>query len=980
MVRIATSKVIAAAGAALVALGLTSAGTAGPALGRPGRQAQARPSLGGENRPHPETLAEMEAAAAQFDAARGIGAAGADLGTAHLSAFRAAQSMPAALDASLARPWQELGPKPYHADADYGYGCSLDCLWPRTFEQPISSLGWDKVSGRVTALATVPSDATGNRVWVGTAGGGVWYSSDAGAHWTPKFDGQPSLAIGDVAVDPSDPNTVFVGTGEPNTSGDSYFGTGVYRSRDNGATWQRVARNIPDTATVFRIQMAAGRIFVATNKGLFRSTDGGDSYTDVLLPTNAAGTARDAGAFSNFVSDVRVKPGNPNQITAAVGWRRGSVDCEANLVTCARGNGLYRSTNGGAPGSFQRMDTNLGEPGRSDHPLGRISISYATGEGQDHNVMWAVVLDAGLMSAQTFEALDYLGSNALNGIYRSGDDGATWELKATAETLSVAPGSGLTTGPTALYYPGVQTWYNQWIAVDPGNADSVLLGLEEIYQTAANANGAGLAAWKTVGRYWNYCLLAPGPELPTCDKLALYGDKNTTHPDQHAFAFAKTANGIRLYAGNDGGVYRQDPGADGYDNESWTSLNDTLGTTQAYYAVIGGDDTVYAGFQDNGTAKITPDRKGIMVFGGDGFDVAVHPENSDIAFEEYVGGTMYKTLDGGREWRSIAPILTSPLFSTPFEMDPLNPDHLVLVANEIAETSKGADTTCSGDVLQVVAVQHAEQACDWVYSYTLGANPNGGNWQSSAVAVRGAAVYVGICGACNATDVLGGTAKFHNGIATNVGGSAPPETGTDAGWHTIVEPQGLPLRYVSDLAIDPADTKTVYAAVGGYARRWLKPHGADPKVGRGHVFVSHDAGKTWTDLSANLPDSPANAIVVRGDQLVVGTDVGVFVGSKTGGAWTRLGDGLPNGYVWDVNLNPQGTKLVAATHGRGIWLYDFGGAALTRSPAKPKPAVLGGRQTKPGANLPATGAGETVGIGLALIASAAALGCRRGRA
>lgn len=944
---------VAAAAATIIGIGLVASATsAGEPFTSFGERRLAKPSArnvlrqGSERGglPRLETSAELLASGAARTAAR-RGTIGDDFAAAHLAAFAAAKRIPAALGPSLGNRWSEAGPKPFHADgADYS----------------LKILGWDVVSGRVTALATVPGDDTGNKIWVGTAGGGAWYSADAGKTWTPRFDGQPMLGVGAIAVDPKNPKTVFVGTGEPNTNGDAFYGVGIFRSRDNGATWQRVAQNLPKTATVFRIEIAGGRIFAATNRGLYRSTNGGDSWHDVRLPTNTAGTAPDAGIFSNFVTDVRSNPQNQSEITAVVGWRKGKTG-PANKAT---GNGFYRSITGGGPGSFTRMSVSGFEKGsRGSDPIGRTSFVYSP---HDPNVMWAIVQDAGRFGGETFLGLPLPNVNPFNGVYRSGDGGQTWDLKATPESFATAPGSGLVLGIALLYTPGIQSWYNQWIAVDPADPDRVLVGLEEIYQTAANANGDGLASWKTVGRYWNACLLLEA--APPCDVFGGPYAGKTTHPDQHAFALAKTADGVRLYAGNDGGVYRQDVQSDGYANDRWTSVNDTLGTAQAYYGVIGGDGTIWAGFQDNGTAKITPDGHAEMVYGGDGFDVAVDPADSDVAYEEYVAGAMSITKDGGKTWHSADPGLTAALFSTPFEMDEKDPKHIVIVGRQIAESTDGAETACNDPI-----------TCSWVFSYDLGRKGDAPalgesdtrpNWQSSAVDVSGADVYVGFCGVCDiVVQGNGDETTFSNGIATNVKGGCTPQIGTDTCWEKVVRPKGLPNRYITDVAIDPADRNTVYVTLMGYGRRWLLPSDKAPGAGRGNVFVSRDAGRTFTDISGNLPQAPTNAVLLREDRLYVGNDFGVFTRPKSGGTWERLGAELPNASVWDLNLNPQATKMVAATHGRGLWVYEFGGAP--KAPAKPR--VHGTKRTRP---LPATGLDPATGFGIGLILTGALLARR----
>jgi hypothetical protein len=197
------------------------------------------------------------------------------------------------------------------------------------------------------------------------------------------------------------------------------------------------------------------------------------------------------------------------------------------------------------------------------------------------------------------------------------------------------------------------------------------------------------------------------------------------------------------------------------------------------------------------------------------------------------------------------------------------------------------------------------------------------------------AAYVAFCGYCEPLV----SRPFTNGIATNVGGSKPGKELTSDGWH-FAKAKGLPLRYITSVQIDPSNPRTVYVTVAGYSRRWL-PVGVlgeiDPaKVGHGHVFKSTDAGNTFTDISGNLPDIPADWTVVRNGQLVVGTDVGVFIARGTsGGTYQVLGKGLPTAPVFTMELKPKATtaepdKLVVATQGRGVWTYTF------KDPAKKK--------------------------------------------
>ena len=160
-----------------------------------------------------------------------------------------------------------------------------------------------------------------------------------------------------------------------------------------------------------------------------------------------------------------------------------------------------------------------------------------------------------------------------------------------------------------------------------------------------------------------------------------------------------------------------------------------------------------------------------------------------------------------------------------------------------------------------------------------------------------------------------------------MGGSEPPTKGASDGWH-IAKAIGLPNQYISSVAIDPTDPRTVYVTLAGYGRHWAPPGavGENPSnVGTGHVFVSHDAGDHFTNISANLPDVPANAVMVHGSQLLVGTDLGAYISSSlSGGSWAVLGHGLPAAPIQTLRPKPGDPKtLVAATYGRGVYTYRF---------------------------------------------------------
>ena len=161
-----------------------------------------------------------------------------------------------------------------------------------------------------------------------------------------------------------------------------------------------------------------------------------------------------------------------------------------------------------------------------------------------------------------------------------------------------------------------------------------------------------------------------------------------------------------------------------------------------------------------------------------------------------------------------------------------------------------------------------------------------------------------------------------------MGSDQPPKRMTSDGWH-FAKAEGLPNRYITGVAIDPNDSGTVYVTLGGYANRQWVPPGSylDPNrnIGAGNVYRSTDAGEHFTDISGNLPAAPAFTIAIHGGQLVVGTQVGAFVSNDpSGGTWAVLGTGMPIVPINHLEIAPQDPNLlVAATFGRGVYLYRF---------------------------------------------------------
>jgi hypothetical protein len=847
--------------------------------------------------------------------------------------------------------------------------------------------------------------------------GGVFESTNSGATWHSIGDGLPTQVVGAIAYD-TPLGRLLVGSGDNSFGGDGISGHGFFFSGNDGGTWS-TASGFPDLALSFRVVVspadATGQtVYVASSKGLFKSTDGGASMVNELLPTTPAGyspncqgdTTTPLCFFASIVTDVVVKGtasanAPAGSVMAAVGWRAGNranknadgttnMSCKLNgtATACLQApqNGLYISSTGAA-GSFTFQDQGAsGVPnvpggnttqGFAPNPVvGRTALGIAHGTGQSNDAVYALVedaqkfqgcpdvLDAGVNPTCNATITGVGIATYLDGIYASYDFGKTW-TKVMDYTQTKFLGTNSSLVGQEAYSPGVQSWYNLWVEPDPSVTDStgkptrLAFGLEEIWENNLTVPGVltdawqlhnhaapGLDPWIVVGRYWNACaaLNTGVPCNPSLKNNPLPG--TTTHPDQHAALFLPDGKGgVTLFAGSDGGVYSQHVASGGdFTNDAWgDGLNVGLYSQQAYDAEISKDGTVVAGLQDNGEDKLTADGHQAEIMGGDAFYNTIDPGNSQNIIEEYTYGASSLTNDGGASWFSITAGdcggSANALFSTPIEQDATTPGHVVEGCTQVQEATNAYANPCTAPAGAPPATC-AVNGSPFVTVFDLSTLPGSTTPPiPSALGVQGANIYVGWCGWC---DVVTGGLPFASGIATNVGGSTPPSIGTGNGWHfapaacaSCGTPDGkLPQRYITSIQMDPSDANTVYVTMGGYGRRWIPPGalGDDiSKVGTGHVFVSHDAAKTFTDITGNLPDVPANWSLIHNGQLVVATDLGVFESAdRTGGTFGLLGTGLPNTQVFTIRLSPSNPDLmIAATYGRGVYAYTFGTAPVT---------------------------------------------------
>ncbi|HYZ46658.1 MAG TPA: glycosyl hydrolase, partial [Actinomycetota bacterium] len=406
------------------------------------------------------------------------------------AAFQAARAQAAQLPVR-GGAWTEVTDIPYQNED------------PR-FRDPVWSnvgAGWFHVAGRITTLTT-----SGNAIYAGAADGGVWKSTDRGRHWQEWSQGLPRLSSGDLATNPRD-GSVWLGLGESNTSFDSFEAEGVYRLARGARTWQRVGGNELLSNFVYRIRFdGAGHVYAATNRGLYRRNVGdlSSAWELVLKPDP---NPSNSPYRTSHITDVITQAGtNGRTVLAVLGWRGGTLPSDERF------NGFYVSNSSGDRGTFRRIAPQ-GDIDVDD--IGRTTLARAP----SGRALYAVIESPGKLAAP--DALE--GFSNLLGVFMSpsGNPDGPWNLIADAPELAES-GSGL--APFGLF-PGIQTWYNQYVLVDPHNPRHVYVGLEEVFET----RNAG-RTWTTPGPYWNFGLPCYNGQIRSCPM--------TTHPDQHGMTIA----------------------------------------------------------------------------------------------------------------------------------------------------------------------------------------------------------------------------------------------------------------------------------------------------------------------------------------------------------------------------------------------------------------------------------------------------------
>jgi uncharacterized repeat protein (TIGR01451 family) len=560
-----------------------------------------------------------------------------------------------------------------------------------------------------------------------------------------------------------------------------------------------------------------------------------------------------------------------------------------------------------------------GLPANADYAAGatRFSLGLSHPQGQ------SAVLYAG------FGYVDTGGTRHPGRIWKSTDEGASWSL---------LPGGS---GPDAVAdYCGTQCFYDNVIEVDPADPNTVYVAGQYNY----GFGSGGIYRSTDGGTTW----LSLGYDL---------------HPDFHAVAIQPDAPG-HVLIGNDGGVwYSADRGgrlAAGAPLSSvdWQNLNGTVDPATAgvlhrtglqitqftsVATVPSQPARIWGGSQDNGTErKSIASNTWFDVAGGDGGQVLVDPNTGGFVFGTFFGISPYRfstAAPGFFANQSIThgiDLSDRAEFYIPWVMNQANPNQLFLGTYRLYR-SNNAEAPSAGDVTWSPISPDLTSGC-------TGTAPNGARGcllSAIGLADGGDAVYTG------SDDGL-------VYVSENAVTSATPS------WKRV-DKGALPARPVTQFAVDRSDWRTAYAAYAGFnAATPAKP---------GHVFATDNGGKSWKDVSGNLPDVPVNSLILDPSSpstLYAGTDVGAFVTTNGGASWVPLADGLPVVSIWQLSYDPSHRLLAAGTHGRGA----FTTTNPTASPALVVSSSDSGVPVGPGSDLTYTikvrnvGNADATGVGI----------------
>jgi photosystem II stability/assembly factor-like uncharacterized protein len=698
------------------------------------------------------------------------------------------------------------------------------------------NIGSAAMSGRVAAIAAVKEDSR-LTVYVGAASGGVWKSSNGGTTFKPVFDKEAAQSIGAVAIDPQAPKTIWAGTGEAWTRNSASIGNGIYKSTDGGDSWtnmglqssERIAKIIVDPKSSDTVYVCVpGKLWSdSEDRGVYKTTDGGKSWSKILKGSNLSTgcsmismNAQDSKVLFAGMWDFRRK-----------GWtfRSGGEN-----ATAPSGSGFFQTADGGT--TWKELDEKSAK-GLPAKPWGRVAVTIAPSKP---NVVYAMI------------------ESTRSALFRSDDGGKTWEERDRSNWMVWRP------------------FYFANLIVDPKNENKVYKpDLTLIMSEDGGKSFSGIG--------------------------------NGAHGDFHD-VWVNPDNTDHIIATDDGGVWYSYDGG----NTWWKGNN--LPVSQFYHVSADNADPyhVFGGLQDNSVwigdsqypGGITNGRWENLL-GGDGFWVFPDPADASYVYAESQGGEIGRVNRFTLEIRLIKP---EPNYgegklrfnwNTPIHLSP-NEKGTIYVGAQFLFRSRDHGQSwerISQDLTTNDPEKQKQEESGGVTVDNSYAEMHTTIYSISESPRDGQTIWVG-------TDD-GNLQVTRDGAKTwtNVVGNVP----------------NLPkASWVSWVEASLYDAGTAYATFDRHTFGDMDPH----------VFKTTDYGKTWTPIVAADSGVRGYAHVVkedtvRRDLLFLGTEFGLWISPNGGKQWARYkGHEFPMVAVRDIVVHPRESDLVIATHGRGIWIVD----------------------------------------------------------
>ena len=722
------------------------------------------------------------------------------------------------------------------------------------------SIGPATMSGRISDLAIYEANPA---IWyVGTAHGGVWKTTSNGALFTPLFQDQGLIAIGDVAVSQINPDLVWVGTGESNNRQSTSWGSGIYKSTDGGKTFAMMG--LPQSKHINRIVIhptnndvvlvaATGPLFgPGGERGVYKTTDGGKSWKQVLKGDD------DTGA-----NDLVMSSTDPNILFASMYQRRRTACC---MNGGGPGSALWKSTDGGD--TWTKV-TGTGFP---TGPLGRIAVDvfrqsanivYATVEGPAPGAQRAAAATENMNPAPAPAGRGVVAG--VSGVYKSNDGGATWTKQSN-------------TNARPMYFSQLR--------IDPVNPERIYMG------------GVGLHLSVDGGRTFE-------------TDAAL-----VTHDDVHGI-WIDPKNPDHVIIGNDGGL------ATSYDmSRTWQFIENV--PVGLFYHVGFDMETPYnvcGGMQDNydwcGPSASRMNR-GIFnydwfqILGGDGFVAIPDLRDSRIIYTESQDGNMVRRNKVTGESKAIRPTPQNVVnatageayrfhWDTPLMLSPNDPGVLLAAANRVFRSTDRGDswTAISPDLTK-------NEKRDSIVTMGL---------KGSDIAISrndGISQWPTIVALSESPKQKG---VYYTGTDD---GTVSMSKDNGATWQNITKNlPGFPAghAFVSEVVPSRFESGTVYITVANYRQNDYAPY----------VWMSTDFGATFRAITAGLAGEVVRTLTEdtrNPDVLYVGTETGIFLTLDRGKSWKRLKANFPTVRVDELTIHPRDNALLVATHGRALWILD----------------------------------------------------------